>query len=171
MMAPARCRRKRTRSQAFRPFGPAFRDLQTKLWRGLPGLRRPSGTGLIGSKAWWVMTERAIPPTARERAAYDAATAGTPKDFVVTCRAAGINPKLMLDNFQAAPWRWLYLFPPGDPVTDEVRHRPYQPAIQERLDAAREYVEAPWWRRMFGSREAFDPAARHAYTRTHLPDR
>ena len=39
-------------------------------------------------------------------------------------------------------------------MTDEVRHRPIQPAMQARLDAIREYVEAPWWRRAFSQREA-----------------
>jgi hypothetical protein len=117
------------------------------------------------------MTERAIPPTARERAAFDAATTGTPKDFVITCRAARIDPKHMLDSVQAAPWRWLFFFPPGESVTDEVRHRPLQPAMQQRLDAVREYVEAPWWRRVFGSREAFEPATRQHPARTRLSDR
>jgi hypothetical protein len=117
------------------------------------------------------MTERAIPPTARERAAFDAATTGTPKDFVATCRAAGIDPEQMLESFQAAPWRWLFFFPPGDPVSDEVRHRPFQPVMLERLNAVREYVEASWWRRVFGSRDAFEPATRQSNVRTRLPDR
>ncbi|MGA8521924.1 MAG: hypothetical protein WB807_02585 [Candidatus Dormiibacterota bacterium] len=117
------------------------------------------------------MTEGAIPPTARERAAFDAATTGTPKDFVATCRAAGLDPQQMLDSFQTAPWRWLFFFPSGDPVNDEVRHRPFQPAMQECLNAAREYVEASWWRRVFGSRDTFEPATRHSNVRTRLPDR
>jgi hypothetical protein len=117
------------------------------------------------------MTERAIPPTARERAAFDAATMGKPKDFVRVCRELNRAPREMLDAFQAAPWRWLSYFPPGDPVTDEARHRPFQQSVQDRLDLVREYVEAPWWRRMFTSPDAFDPAARRAYTRTGVPDR
>jgi hypothetical protein len=117
------------------------------------------------------MTERAIPPTERERAAFDAATTGTPKDFVATCRAAGIDPIETLDSFQAAPWRWLYFFSPADPVTDEVRHRPFQPAVQERLDAVREYVEAPSWRRLFGRRQSFEQATRGPYARNRLPGR
>ncbi len=137
----------------------------------LPDAQRPSGTWLVGSKGWWAMTERAIPPTARERAAFDAATLGTPKDFVATCRAAGIEPRTMLDGLAAAPYRWLFFFSPGDPVTDEVRHRQFQPAIQERLDAVREYVETPAWRRVFGQRQSVDLATRAPFTRTRLPGR
>lgn len=117
------------------------------------------------------MTERANPPTAREQAAFDAATTGKPKDFIRVCSELGTAPSEMLDAFQAAPWRWLFYFPPGDPVSDEARHRPFQPAVQERLDLLREYIEAPWWRRMFTSPDAFDPATRRAYARTHQPDR
>jgi hypothetical protein len=117
------------------------------------------------------VTERAIPPTERERAAFDAATAGTPKDFLATCRAAGIDPHQTLDSFQASPWRWLYFFSPSDAVTDEVRHRPFQPAMQERLDAVREYVEAPAWRRLIGHRQTFEQATRIPSTRTRLPGR
>ncbi len=117
------------------------------------------------------MTERAIPPTERERAAFDAATTGTPKDFVATCRAAAIDPRKMLDRIQASPWRWLYFFSPSDAVTDEVRHRPFQPAMQERLDAVREYVEAPAWRRIFGQRQTFEQATRIPSPRTRLPGR
>ena len=117
------------------------------------------------------MTERAIPPTARERAAFDAATMGKPKDFVRVCRELNRAPGEMLDAFQVAPWRWLFYFPPGDPVTDETRHRPFQQSVQDRLDLVREYVEAPWWRRMFTSPDAFDAATRRAYTGTGVPDR
>ena len=115
------------------------------------------------------MTERTIPPTARERAAFDAATEGTPKDFVATCRAAGLEPIRMLDSFQAAPWRWLFFFSATDPVTDEVRHRPFPPAVQERLDAVREYVEAPGWRRLFGARQTFEQATRNPDLRMRRP--
>jgi hypothetical protein len=117
------------------------------------------------------MTERAIPPTARERAAFDAATMGTPKEFVATCQAAGLDPRQMLDRIQAAPWRWLFVFSPADPVTDEMRHRPLQPAVQARLDAAREYVEAPAWRRLIGRRQTTDAASARPYARTRLPGR
>src|ERR1700676_4673640 len=86
-------------------------------------------------------------PTARERAGFDAATAGTPKDFARTCRAAGLEPRRMLDTFDAVPWRWLFSFAPEDPVTDEVRHRTFQPEVRERLDATREYVETSRWGR------------------------
>ena len=117
------------------------------------------------------MTERAIPPTARERAAFDAATTGGPRDFVRVCQELGREPERMLEAFEAAPWRWLTYFSPGDAVTDEVRHRPIQPAMQARLDAVREYIEAPWWHRVFGRREALQEVTGRSYTRTRLPDR
>ena len=117
------------------------------------------------------MTEQAIPPTARERAAFDAATTGKPKDFIQVCAELGRAPSDMLDAFQAAPWRWLTSFAQGDPVNDETRHRPFQPPIQERLDLLREYVEAPWWRRLLGSPGAADQVTRRAYVRAKLPDR
>ncbi len=97
------------------------------------------------------------PPTVRERAVFDAATTGTPREFVQACRAAGLEPREMLDTFDAIPWRWLYSFSPDDPVTDEVRHRTFQPSVRRRLDATREYVETSWWRRLFSSPEAFSP--------------
>ena len=77
----------------------------------------------------------------------------------------------MLDAFEAAPWRWLTHFAPGDPVTDEVRHRPIQPEMQARLDAIREYLEAPWWRRVLGNHEVFEETTGRAYTRTRQPNR
>jgi hypothetical protein len=117
------------------------------------------------------MIEQAIPPTARERAAFDAATTGRPKDFVQVCGELGRAPGEMLDVFQAAPWRWLTSFAEGDTITDETRHRPFQPPIQERLDLLREYVDAPWWRRLFGSPGADVQATGRAYTRTKLPGR
>lgn len=112
-----------------------------------------------------------IPPTPRERATFDAATTGTPKDFVRTCRAAGLEPRQMLDTFDAAPWRWLFSFSPEDPVTDEVRHRPLQPPVRERLDATREYVATSWWRRVFSPPAAFEATTRHAHVRRRLPGR
>jgi hypothetical protein len=110
-------------------------------------------------------------PTARELAAFDAATAGTPKDFVRTCRAAGMEPRQVLDTFDARPWRWLFSFAPEDTITDEVRHRTFQPEVRERLDATREYVEASWWRRAFSPPEAFEPAPRQPYARRRLTGR
>jgi hypothetical protein len=117
------------------------------------------------------MIEQAIPPTARERAAFDAATTGKPKDFIQVCSELGRAPSEMLDTFQAAPWRWLTSFAQGDQITDETRHRPFQQPIQERLDVLREYVEAPWWRRVFSSPGANDQATRRDYTRTKQPGR
>jgi len=64
----------------------------------------------------------------------------------------------MLDAFSGRPLALVVLVAPGDPVTDEARHRPFQPPIQERLDLVREYIEAPWWRRVLSSSDAYDPA-------------
>jgi hypothetical protein len=104
------------------------------------------------------VAEIATPPTMREQAVFDAATTGTPKEFVRACRAAGLEPVQMLDTFDAAPWRWLFSFSPDEAVTDEVRHRTYQPGVRHSLDAAREYLETSWWRRLFMSPEPDAPA-------------
>jgi hypothetical protein len=117
------------------------------------------------------MTERAVPPTARERAAFDAATEGRPKDFLRACRELDTDPKQLLDAFDSQPWRWLFSFSLGDPVTDEVRHRPFQPAVRERLDTTREYIEAPWWRRLFGQYPALEQTNRHPYASSRQPGR
>jgi hypothetical protein len=91
------------------------------------------------------------PPTVRERALFDAATTGTPREFVQACRAAELEPVQILDIVDAAPWRWLFSFSPDDAVTDEVRHRTFHPALRRKLDVTREYVETSWWRRLFAS--------------------
>ena len=102
-----------------------------------------------------VFIETVVPPSARELAAFDAATTGTPRDFVRTCDAAGIVPAQMLDLFDAAPWRWTSRFTDSVAVTDEMRHRPFQPEVRDRLDAARKYLEASWWRRKFSDGAEF----------------
>ena len=101
-----------------------------------------------------VVAELLTPPTVRERAVFDAATTGTPREFVQACRAADLEPRQMLDTFDAVPWRWLFSFSPDEAVTDEVRHRTFQPAVRRRLDVTREYIESSWWRRLFSSPEA-----------------
>lgn len=103
------------------------------------------------------LLETLSPPTMRERAVFDAATTGTPREFVQACRAADLEPRQMLDMFDAVPWRWLFSFSPDDAVTDEVRHRTFQPAVRWKLDATREYLDASWWRRLFASPEAYSP--------------
>ncbi len=95
------------------------------------------------------MTDRPRPPTEDERLAFDAATRGSPREFVRICRRAGKEPGRMLDRFDATPWRWLYYFSPSDLVSDGMRTLPYPPEIRARLDATRKYVEAPKWQRMF----------------------
>ena len=104
------------------------------------------------------LAEMLTPPTVRERALFDAATSGTPREFVQACRAADLEPRQMLEIFDAAPWRWLFSFSADDAVTDEVRHRTFQPAVRRKLDATREYLETSWWRRLFASPEAQSPS-------------
>lgn len=53
------------------------------------------------------MTETDPPPTARERAIFEAATQGSPEEFVRLCKVIGRDPKQVLDGYDAAPWRWL----------------------------------------------------------------
>ncbi|MFI5286030.1 MAG: hypothetical protein ACHQ4F_06900 [Candidatus Dormibacteria bacterium] len=96
------------------------------------------------------MTERLYPPTARERAAFDAATRAAPSEFVSLCRMVEMDPKKLLDSFDAAPWRWLFYFSLSDLVSGAMRDVSFPPPMRARLDAAREYVETPWWRRILG---------------------
>src|SRR5579863_4781747 len=96
------------------------------------------------------VTQRPFPPTARERAVFDAAVRGTPSDFARTCRGAGRDPREMLEAFEAAPLRWMYLFSPSDVIMDEMRHAPFPTTLRSRLDAARKYFETPRWRRLVG---------------------
>jgi hypothetical protein len=103
------------------------------------------------------LAEMITQPTVRERAVFDAATTGTPREFVQACRAADLEPHQMLDTFDAVPWRWLFSFSPDEAVTDEVRHRTYQPSVRRQLDATREYLETSRWRRLFASPDAFSP--------------
>jgi hypothetical protein len=103
------------------------------------------------------LAELLTEPTMRERAVFDAATSGTPREFVQACRAADLEPRQMLDAFDAVPWRWLFSFSHDEAVTDEVRHRTYQPSVRRRLDATREYLETSWWRRLFAGPDAFSP--------------
>jgi hypothetical protein len=113
--------------------------------------------------------ETAVPPSARELAAFDAATSGTPRDFVRTCDAAGIVPAQMLDLFDAAPWRWTSRFTESIAITEEMRHRPFQPMIRERLDAARQYLEASWWRRRFSDGAEFVQTSAQPQMRARIP--
>jgi hypothetical protein len=96
------------------------------------------------------VTQRPFPPTARERAAFDVAVRGAPSDFIGACRQAGKGPREMLDEFEAAPWRWMYFFSPSDLITDGMRQDRFPMEVRLRLDAARKYVETPRWRRIVG---------------------
>jgi hypothetical protein len=94
------------------------------------------------------VTEREIPPTARERALYDAATKASPEEFVRLCWVIGREPREVLDAFDAAPWRWLIVsFAPSGYIADGARDLQFPSEIRAHLDATRQYVERPWWRR------------------------
>src|SRR5579864_5650763 len=67
------------------------------------------------------VTERLYPPTARERAAFDAATRAAPSEFISLCRMVEMDAKELLDSFDAAPWRWLFYFTPSDLVSYAMR--------------------------------------------------
>ena len=58
------------------------------------------------------------------------------------------DPKELLDSFDAAPWRWLFYFSLSDLVSYAMRDVSFPPPMRARLDAARDYVETPWWRRI-----------------------
>lgn len=95
------------------------------------------------------MTERENPPTARERGIFEAATQGHPEEFVRLCKMLGREPKQVLDSFDAAPWRWLIVsFNAPTYLGDSTRDLQFPTRMRARLDATREYVETPWWRRM-----------------------
>jgi len=60
------------------------------------------------------------------------------------CRKTGLDPKQMLDRFDAdGPGRRMLPMPMKNAL-------PYPLAVREKLDAARAYVHRPRWRRMFG---------------------
>jgi hypothetical protein len=95
------------------------------------------------------MTERERPPTARERAIFEAATQGRPEEFVRLCRVIGRDPKQVLDGYDAEPWRWLIVsFAPLGIVSDSTRELQFPAPIRAHLDAARAYIERPSWRRL-----------------------
>jgi hypothetical protein len=61
----------------------------------------------------------------------------------------GRHPKQVLDSYDAEPWRWLIVtFSSPGIVSDSTRELKFPTRIRARLDATREYVETPWWRRM-----------------------
>ena len=67
------------------------------------------------------VTERLHPTTARERTAFDAATSAAPSEFVTLCRMVEMDPKELLDSFDAAPWRCLFYFSLTDLVSYAMR--------------------------------------------------
>jgi hypothetical protein len=95
------------------------------------------------------MTEREPPPTARERAMFEAATRGSPEEFVRLCRLIGRDPTQTLDAYDAEPWRWLIVsFSTSSVVSEGTRELQFPADMRARLDAARAYVNRPWWRRL-----------------------
>ncbi len=94
------------------------------------------------------VTARETPPTARERALFEAATQGRHEEFTRLCRMIGREPRQVLDSFDAAPWRWLIVtFDPELVISDSTRELQFPTRIRARLESTREYVEMPWWRR------------------------
>jgi hypothetical protein len=95
------------------------------------------------------MTERVAPPTARERALYEAATIRPHQEFVRVCGVIGRDPTQTLDSFDAEPWRWLIVsFTSSGYIADGARELQFPTEIRARLDATRQYVETPRWRRL-----------------------
>jgi hypothetical protein len=104
------------------------------------------GCGLVASEG---VTKREIPPTARERGLFQAATRASPEKFVRLCWVIGREPREVLDAFDAAPWRWLIVsFAPSGYIADDARKLQFPSEIRAHLHATRQYVEAPWWRRL-----------------------
>jgi hypothetical protein len=94
------------------------------------------------------VTERVTPPTARERGLYETATKGSPEEFVRLCGVIGRDPREVLDAFDAEPWRWLIIsFAASGYISDGARELQFPSEIRARLDATRQYIERPWWRR------------------------
>jgi hypothetical protein len=91
------------------------------------------------------MADQETLPMDRERAIFEAATRGTPEGFVRLCRIIGRDPTQMLDIFDAQPSQRLILRVAQYGGSPEVE---YPTRIRVRLDAIREYVETPWWRRL-----------------------
>lgn len=100
------------------------------------------------------MTERERPLTARERAMFDAATQGQPDEFVRLCERIGRDPREMLDDFDAEPWRWLIVsYASSGLAGGDIPSLDYPPNIRARLDATRQFLEKKsWWRRLAGRR-------------------
>jgi hypothetical protein len=97
------------------------------------------------------MTEGQGPPTARERALFEAATKASPETFISLCKVIGRDPRHVLDGYDAEPWRWLIVsFASPGAVSEGTRALQFPSAVRARLDATRRYVEASWWQRKFG---------------------
>jgi hypothetical protein len=89
------------------------------------------------------------PPTARERAMFDAATQGHAQEFVRLCTLLGRDPREVLDDYDAEPWRWLIVsYGSSGLAGDAIPNLDFPPNLRVNLDATRKYVERPWWRRM-----------------------
>lgn len=87
------------------------------------------------------MTKSERPPTARERALLEAATNGAPEEFVHLCKMLDRDPKDMLDEYDAEPWRWMIVsFSPGY-VSESTLRLTFPPDTRALLDATRRCVE------------------------------
>jgi hypothetical protein len=95
------------------------------------------------------VTDADRPPTARERAIFEAATQSQPEEFVRLCQMIGRDPRETLDGYDAEPWRWLIVSYGGSGIAgDEAPGLDFPPSVRTQLDATRRYVERPWWRRI-----------------------
>lgn len=125
------------------------------------GTRLPDTVSLIRDPVGWLcadwyrllassaVTETDTPPTARERAMFEAATQGNPEEFVRLCGVIGRDPRETLDGYDAEPWRWLIVsFGSSGLAGDEAPSLGVPPAMRAQLDATRWYVDRPWWRRL-----------------------
>jgi hypothetical protein len=80
---------------------------------------------------------------------WEAASTGQPEEFVRLCGVVGRDPSEILDTFDAEPWRWLIVsFAPSGYISDGARELQFPSEIRAKLDATRQYVEKPWWRRL-----------------------
>jgi hypothetical protein len=88
-------------------------------------------------------------PSTRERAMFDAATQGHSHEFVRLCTMLGRDPREVLDDYDAEPWRWLIVsYGSSGLAGDAIPNLDFPPNLRVHLDATRKYVERPWWRRM-----------------------
>jgi hypothetical protein len=91
------------------------------------------------------LTNTDRPPTACERAIFEAETRGNPEEFARLCQMIGRDPRETLDYYDAEPWRWLIVsYASSGLAGDDTPHLDYPPDMRANLDATRRYIERPW---------------------------